>query len=222
MRLGVILVLFLVISGFTSSALAVELSVGLADYWGNFTLGFQDYEVTFEAEGICLLGFNTEVRFVDNKLGLGLNYVNGVYAFEGSGTTKDDEEIEAEGDRTRTDLDVWVRYAPSSHFSIFAGYKKLEFDFDDVYAFWTAPPAEYGKELHGTADVDMDGFAIGLQTAFGRRVIGVISFAYFPALSGNVSWDGYTQKPGEPREPDVGESTIDSQGFRFVFNVVKA
>ncbi|MBN2383951.1 hypothetical protein JXQ70_13830 [bacterium] len=200
---------------------AVEWSVGLADYWGNFTLGYEEYEVTFEVDGIGLLGFNTEVRFLDNKLGVGLNYVSGKYSFEGSGTTGDDEEIEAEGDRKRTDLDFWLKYSPSQHFAVFAGYKQLAFDFDDIYVLWTEPDEKAGQELYGEADVDMSGFQIGAQTMFGRRLLTAISLAYFPSLSGDVDWDGYKVLVNGTVEPDTGSSTVDSQGLKFQLNLVK-
>lgn len=204
-----------------TNASAAEWTVGVGDYWGSFNLNYQDYEVKFESEGIGLLGFYTEGRVLDNKLGIGLNYVSGKYIFEGAGTTAEDEEIEASGDRNRVDVDFWVRYAPSRHFSFFIGYKYLTFDFRDIYAEWFAPIEEEGKILEGEADVDMDGLALGFQTAFGRRVIGVISLSYFPALSGTVTWDGFTQYPGEEKEVDTGESTIDAQGLKLQFNVVK-
>jgi len=212
---------FIFMSLSATPVMALEWSLGLADYWGNFNLEFQNYEVTFEVDGIGLIGFNTEVRFLDNKLGAGLNYISGTYSFEGSGTTSDDEEIEAEGDRDRTDLDVWLRYAPSRNFSFLIGYKKLTFDFNDIYALWTAPADKAGQELTGEADVDMSGFQIGAQAMFGQRLITAISLGYFPSLTGDVNWDGYKQLTDGTRETDRGSSSVDSQGLKFQINLIK-
>lgn len=199
-------------------AMATELSVGIADHIGNFTLKYQKYEVEFQSEGIGLLGAFAELRFLENKLGVGTNYIAGKYKFKGSGTTADDEELDAEGTRNRKDLDIWLRFAPSRHFSVLAGYKSLDFDFRDVHAVWTVPE---GKELEGTADVTMSGLSVGIQASFGRRLIGVISLAYYPSLSGDVSWDGRKREPDKEWEVDKGSSTVTMQGFKFQFNVVK-
>lgn len=213
-----VVVLCLLLLFCAGPAMATELSIGIADHIGNFTLTYQKYEVEFESDGIGLLGGFAEVRFLENKLGVGVNYISGSYTFRGKGTTASDEELEAEGSRDRKDLDLWLRFAPSRHFSVFGGYKKLDFDFRDVHVVWTEPE---GKELEGVADVAMSGFTIGVQTAFGRRLIAVISLAYFPALTGDVSWDGRKREPGEDWETDKGSSTVTTQGFKFQFNLVK-
>ncbi|MFC1852941.1 hypothetical protein ACFL27_22305 [candidate division CSSED10-310 bacterium] len=213
------LLIFCVFILMSSSAMAaVELSVGIGDYWGNFNLQFQKYELLFEVDGIGLLGLYSECRFFDNQFGVGINYVTGSYSFEGAGTTNNDEELEASGTRNRSDLDFWLRWMPSRHFSVLGGYKKVTFDFKDVLADWSEPE---GKELHGEADLDLDGFAIGVQTAWGRRLIAVLSLSYFPSLSGNVTWDGEKKEAGGEWEEDKGDSTVDAQGFKLQFNVAK-
>jgi hypothetical protein len=212
---------FLVLVSFffmASSVLSAEFTVGVGDWWGNFNLKYQKYEVQFESDGIGMLGGFAEFRFLDNQLGIGANFVSGKYSFEGSGTTDNAEELTASGSRDKKDLDLWVKYSPSRHFGIFGGYKTIDFNFNDIVAVWTVPE---GKTLEGEADLKVKGFAVGMQTAFGRRLVAVISLSYFPALSGDVSWDGRKRDPGQDWETDSGTSTVDMQGFKFQFNLVK-